>query len=422
MKTKYLIEKIEGEAELEFEFDNGKVSDVTISFPFYRGIEEILCGRDCRDALVITPRVCGICNHAHLIAAARALEDSLKHSGTDIELTPKAISLREFTLSCEVIQSHLKWFYLVGLPKISRLNGTPSLDNYLLKAAWASSTIVKALALFGGQWPHSSYVIPGGVSCDPTYEEIIQAEGLVDEVLRFVENEFLGTDSYHLGHKPMGDMGVMLDLLYKQDMDKKGLACDRFISFGSFEMYQTGHYANQTLSDIEFSLVREHTQGNSKAKGVTYDSMSYETGPLARAIISGNQRIIDIYSRYKDSTLTRVYARLDEVVNLLHYTKRLLAEIDIKEDSCTLAKFPKGFESVGVGCVEAARGSLIHTSTIKDDKIKSYAMITPTQWNLSSQRHHNLGVATEAMKGSCSVEEADFIFRTFDVCSVCTAH
>ncbi len=67
MIVKKLIEKIEGEAQLDFSFKNGKVEDVNIKFDFYRGIEKILIGRPAMDALVITPRVCGICNHAHLI-------------------------------------------------------------------------------------------------------------------------------------------------------------------------------------------------------------------------------------------------------------------------------------------------------------------------------------------------------------------
>ena len=71
MIIKELIEKIEGEAELDFTFNDGAIEDVHISFAFYRGMENILVGKEARDALVITPRVCGICNHSHLIAALK---------------------------------------------------------------------------------------------------------------------------------------------------------------------------------------------------------------------------------------------------------------------------------------------------------------------------------------------------------------
>ncbi|MGW8168687.1 MAG: nickel-dependent hydrogenase large subunit [Sulfurovaceae bacterium] len=427
MKVKYLIEKIEGEAELEFDFKNGLVDNVNIFFPFYRGIEEILKDRDAMDALVITPRVCGICNHAHLIASVRAIENGLNNAGINIDLTQKAISLREFTLSCEIVHSHLKWFYLVALPQLLNLDGIKKPDNYILKASWSSTNIVKALAIFSGQWPHASYAVPGGVSCDPTYEDIIQAEALIDEVTRFVENELIGMsiDEYHKTKEISnikGDMATIFSMMAKQNMEEKGKSYDRFIVFGEHQIFQAGQYNKKYSNDISFAHIKEHAQHNSKAKSVTYKDMCYEVGPLARAIIAKNDFILNIHDKYKDSALVRVYARLEETIRLLVYMKSLLANLNIKELSCTLAKMPKAFEANGVGMVEAARGSLIHQSIIKDGKIQKYNIITPTQWNLSSGTQKEAGVAVQAMKGSVSIKEATFLFRTFDVCSVCTTH
>jgi hydrogenase large subunit len=74
----------------------------------------------------------------------------------------------------------------------------------------------------------------------------------------------------------------------------------------------------------------------------------------------------------------------------------------------------------GIGVVEAARGSLIHKIKVKKGLIVNYEIITPTQWNLSHGNDEEKGIAIEAMVGSCSIEEANYIFRAFDVCSVCT--
>jgi hydrogenase large subunit len=105
---------------------------------------------------------------------------------------------------------------------------------------------------------------------------------------------------------------------------------------------------------------------------------------------------------------------------LLSYSKQLLKRLDLQEPSCTFDanKRPMNFE--GVGVVEAARGSLIHKTTVKEGLITNYEIIVPTQWNLSNGNGEEQGVATKAMRGASSVEEASFIFRTFDVCSVCT--
>ena len=138
-----LIEKIEGEAELDFTFNKGKIEDVKINFGFYRGIEDILVGKAPRDALVITPRVCGICNHAHLIASVRAIEDGYRKMGVEVALTAKADAIREFTLACELIQNHIKWLYLSILPELEKLLDQKSEENYALKASYLSSTITK---------------------------------------------------------------------------------------------------------------------------------------------------------------------------------------------------------------------------------------------------------------------------------------
>lgn len=427
MKIKHFIEKVEGETELDFDFKNGIVNNVNIIFPFYRGIEEILRDRDALDALVITPRVCGICNHAHLIASTRAIENGLINAGIDINLTPKAISLREFTLSCEIIQSHFKWFYLVAMPQLANLNKLEISDNHILKASWVSINTVKALAIFAGQWPHSSYVVPGGVTCDPTYEEIIQAEALIDDIIKFTQKEFLGLsiDKYYKTKEISsikGDMGIILGMLKNQNMQKKGKSYDRFLALGEHIVFTNGLYDQNIYSNANITYIKEHTQLDSKAKSVTYDNKCYEVGSLARAMLNKNNFILDIHNKYQDSALTRVCARMDEVIKLLIYAKDLLANLNVKELSCTLSKFPKDLEANGTGIVEAARGSLIHQSIISGGKIQNYNIITPTQWNLSNGTEKSFGVAAKAMKGSADTQEATFIFRTFDVCSVCTSH
>src|SRR3990167_405452 len=113
MITHELIERIEGEAVLDFKTDkSGAVQDANIRFIHFRGMEAILEGRNALDALVITPRVCGICGHSHLIATVQALESCYEN----LELSNKAKSIRELTLNFELIQNHFKWFYLTMLP------------------------------------------------------------------------------------------------------------------------------------------------------------------------------------------------------------------------------------------------------------------------------------------------------------------
>ena len=430
MQIKKLIEKVEGEAELDFSFKNNKIDDVNIKFGFFRGIENILIGKPPRDALVITPRVCGICNHAHLIASVRAIEDGYRKGGVEVNLSKKANDIREFTLACELIQNHIKWFYLIILPQLEKLLGQESEENYALKASYLSHTITKALAIFAGQWPHSSYAVPGGVTCDPTYVDVIQAENLIDESIKFFEevvvgvklDELLAMNSVLDLQKIGGDLGKVISLLERTGMAEKGKSHGRFIVFGECLCFKIGKSIPTQVSNIDTNYVKEEQQKGSMAKGVTYKNRLFEVGSLARGMIAKEPMVKALHKRYKDATLTRIFARVYEIGLLLSYNKQIIKTLDMGEVSCSLNKKSRPMDFEGVGVVEAARGSLIHKTTVKEGLITNYEIIVPTQWNLSNGNEQEQGVATKAMVGSSSIEEASFIFRSFDVCSVCTTH
>ena len=430
MKIEKIIEKIEGEARLGFDFEDGVISDATIEFELFRGIEKILINKPYLDSLAITPRVCGICNHSHLIASIRAIEDGLSDI-SPIEIPQKADLIREFTLSCELIQNHIKWLYLTILPKIDRLLDISTQDNYPLKASYVASTITKSMAIFSGQWPHSSYVVVGGVSCDPTYVDVTQAQTYIDEVIRFIEQSLIGMrlDEYlslttisslsSLG----GDMKKMFTLLSSTHLSSIGQSYDRFIVFGDCLCFKTGKSVPTQVRKIDPRYVDELKQSISLSNAVTYKQKLYEVGPLARGMIAKEPLIKTLHKRYKDSILTRIFARVHEVMILLAYSKRVLKELDLSEVSCSLDRFEfKDVSFEGVGVVEAARGSLIHKSVVKNGKISNYEIIVPTQWNLSNGLKDEKGIAVKAMIGCENTAEAELVFRSFDVCSACAIH
>lgn len=54
------LTRIEGHLRLEVEVENGKVKNAWSSSQLYRGLEQILKGRDPRDAQHFTQRACGV--------------------------------------------------------------------------------------------------------------------------------------------------------------------------------------------------------------------------------------------------------------------------------------------------------------------------------------------------------------------------
>jgi hydrogenase large subunit len=71
------ITRIEGHLRLEVDIENGKIKDAFSSGTMVRLIEEILKGRDPRDAWAFVGRVCGVCTGVHSQTSVRAVEDAL---------------------------------------------------------------------------------------------------------------------------------------------------------------------------------------------------------------------------------------------------------------------------------------------------------------------------------------------------------
>ena len=443
--TKEIIQRIEGEATLELEWTEKKISFAKIKFLNYRAIEEMLVGKHMLDALMFTPRVCGICSHAHVNATILAIEDCYKNSGINLEITDKAKKIREVVLNAEKIQNHIKWFYFLILPelfKISKkklIHAEPFKDKEWFEAQKALGDALKMGAIFSGQWPHGSYVMSGGVTCDPLKSDIQNAKNFLSNVEDFCEEnlydcsieDFLNLKSIQKLLNTKSTIGIAISLMNKMGFNKIGKSYDQFISFGEYQdidepakSIKTKKYkANVKFvsESLENSFFADDTKGYTYSKSAVYKGDFYEVGPLARLMISKDTLIKDCHRRCTDSTVTRIVARVKELAILIKQSHQLLDTIDINQKSVNTPKhMPKNITADGIGIVEAARGTLIHNISIEEGIITKYDIIPPTVWNLGNGSKENPSIIQKAMIGLDSVEKADFIFKSFDICSVCT--
>ncbi|XPV70626.1 MAG: nickel-dependent hydrogenase large subunit [Halarcobacter sp.] len=451
MKTIDLVERIEGEAKLVCSWENEKISDARIEFLNFRGFEYILKNKPILDALVYTPRICGICGQAHLLATVNLLENLYKNAGVDLQVTQKAKLLREIGLNIEIIDSHIKWFYMFIMPDIIKLSSkkfneyTPLKGKNWLEALGCASETIKALAIIGGQWPHTSYMIPGGVVSDPTLMDIATMKNYLDSSIRFFEKSLINMEfekyldlskTYELS-KIGGHLKEFIDISFENDFENIGKSYDRHLSLGESALFEKGRLNKRVSHKIDLKKIYEDDsfaysldkdEENPKAYGwaktVKYDNLFYETGPLSRALISNRKLLKDVHSIYEDSLFTRVLARMDELAHLLYSTKELISKIDINEESYIKPqiKLDDLEHSSALSVVEACRGSLFHEATIRNGKIEEYNVITPTVWNLGPGDNNTLGTTQKAIVGTDSIEKAKIILRSFDVCSVCTTH
>jgi len=442
--TKEIIQRIEGEATLELEWEEQRVSFARIKFFNYRGIEEILQKRPILDALALTPRVCGICSHSHAIASVHAIEACYKNTGERLHVSQKAKDIREIALNAEKIHNHIKWYFFTILPELKRVSNPTYHGNAFKEKQWfhAQNAIMETLKMsahFTGQWPHGSFVMAGGVTCDPLKSDVLSALGCLDAVIAFCEEHFYGMrleellefDSALQVMSAPAALSHGIDEMLKHGFDRLGRSFDRFLALGESYMYEGSLKASKTTvlsADVKYvheSL--EHTFFEDKHKGYTYSKSAMykksfcEVGPMARLMVAKEPLMRDFHRRFKDASLTRVVARAVECAHLLWRTKHLLERLNLKEPSFIPPK--KEIHSLsgeGMGVVEAPRGSLIHHVKVHQGIIQSYDIITPTVWNLGNGDKQNPSTAQKALIGLHSFTKADFILKSFDVCSVCT--
>ena len=195
------VGRVEGDLDVRVEIEDGVVVNAWTQAALFRGLEVILRGKDPQAGLVVTPRACGICGASHLKCAAWALDTAWQ-----TEVPRNAILARNLGQICESLQSIARHHY--GLFMIDYTNKKYARSKFHGEAVkrWApftgknyelgiamSGRAVEIYALFGGQWPHSSYMVPGGVMCAPTLTDVTRAWAILENIRRsWIEPVLLG--------------------------------------------------------------------------------------------------------------------------------------------------------------------------------------------------------------------------------------
>ena len=100
------ITRIEGHLRIDVEVDAGSVQNAWASCTMWRGIENILKGRDPREGWVFAQRFCGVCTTVHAMASVRAVEDAL-----NLEIPANAQYIRNLILIGHALHDHVVHFY-----------------------------------------------------------------------------------------------------------------------------------------------------------------------------------------------------------------------------------------------------------------------------------------------------------------------
>ncbi|GAC1341756.1 MAG: nickel-dependent hydrogenase large subunit [Candidatus Dormibacteria bacterium] len=186
----------------------------------FRGYEQILVGRDLRDAIYLSSRCCGYHGGQHAIASAQAVEMAL-----ELAPPPMAIALRNLGLAAETIHAEAAHLFLLAGPDLSEqavrrhwpdvwsaaerapaphaeVHGVATIGEIMAslnpgvgrwyKDAFSVARIpLQMYAILHGKYPHPQTLVPGGVAtqvADTTtskvHDYVVRLLALVDPAKR----------------------------------------------------------------------------------------------------------------------------------------------------------------------------------------------------------------------------------------------
>ena len=142
------VTRIEGHLRIDVEVDGGKVTKAWSSGQMWRGIENILQGRDPREAWLFTQRFCGVCTTVHAIASVRAVENAV---GVEVPLNAQLI--RNLILAAHAMHDHIVHFFhlsaLDWVDVVSALDADPKATAKLAQSLspWPRNSVQELTAV-----------------------------------------------------------------------------------------------------------------------------------------------------------------------------------------------------------------------------------------------------------------------------------
>lgn len=459
------VTRLEGHGKIEIFLDGeGNVADCYFQVPEFRGFERFCQGRPVEEMPRITPRICGVCPEAHMMAAAKACDAVY---GVELPLTAKL--LRELQYNIFFVTDHTTHFYVLGGPDfvmgpksdpatrniigvISKVG--PELAKQVLQCrAWGH----EAAAIFGGKPVNPANAIPGGMS-----KGISKAEReRLEEICRFMV-EF-GKLTLKVLHDVVLSNPEYVDLIlngpYKGKTYSMGLVdAQNRVNFYDGEVrvvdpegkefcrYKPAEYLEHVAERVEpWSYLKFPYLKKVGWKGFVegMDSGIYRATPQSRLNAADGMNSPLAQEAYEEyfETLTgdRSGAKPVHHVLAIHWA-RCIELMNAAERALELVQHPEithpenyrvvcdRAPSEGVGIVEAPRGTLTHHYVTDERGIIQRANLIVGTTNNNAAICMSIKQAAQGLirKGAEVTEGVlnmvEMAFRAYDPCFGCATH
>ena len=367
---------IEGEIKISVVARSGQVESVSITSTRPLHITKLFAGKSIDSVADIMNALYQLCNTAHRFAFLRLLDESAV-----ITLSQNEIQAYKLLLDLETIREHCfsiasKWSQdtdnLVDTNIINLLATLKEINSTLFANTDALSLADKELQSFN--------------SID---ELIIKLDQQLQNLLIGSKNnsESIFTDMNSFNNwLQVGKSKSVIFLNYLQQ----------------HRLNKIGDVKVSHLPDLNLQEVSTLLNNDAYIQHPSYQEITCETTPYSRQ--SKHQFIKQLVNAHGNGVLTRAVSQLLEVFELLHKVKHDYRDIESENISYNI-QLPV-LETSALVQLEAARGRLVHQLSIENEKIKTYQILAPTEWNF-----HPEGVLNHMIKSLNFTDKEDLIKR-----------
>lgn len=414
------ITKIEGTAGIEVTIKDDKVTDLKFIIKDYRRFyTEAVKGKPSIASPSFLSRICGTCSVAHLFASLEAIEKS-----QGIQLTEQTKLLRRLAYDGLIIRDHALHLYFFVLPDVLGIDSILDIpdvhddpghillhDSFDIKRLGSDITDVIIGAAI-----HAPYPTIGGFLKTPDsskFPDLIQRlESLRPQVLRGIETFYN----------------------YKEELvtDSDFICLRNDSSFDFIEgelINSTGRKVpEEKMHDFLKSVVVPYSQ--SEGYVFSDEHENYLAGSLAR--LNFNKDLLNPRTKKDSEKYLEAFPSKNIHHNNLAQAIEILQcvddAIDILKSIKIVDEKPVKFEKragVGVGVVEAPRGTLYHMAKVNEKGImEDYDVIVPTSQNqISIEKNLKKYFGDNLDKPENELKlEAEKIIRAYDPCMSCATN
>ncbi len=452
------ITRLEGHGKIDILLDEkGEVEKAYYQIPELKGFEIFCKGRPAEDMPQITSRICGVCPTAHHMAGTKALDSLYK-----IEPAKTAKLLRELIYNIFMLEDHALHVYVLGGPDFIVGPDAPKAQRNILgvidkvgietgkRVISMRRRLRELLTFLGGKVIHPVFGLPGGVAKGISVDELPRFKEVAAEGLEFARFTLKVFKDIVLNNKQYVDM-ITSDAYTHKTYYMGMVDANNKVNFydGLIRVVDTkGKEYAKFPGDKYLDYIAEHVEPWSYVK-FNYlkplgwkgfkdgdDTSVYSVAPLARLNAADGMATPEAQNAYEEyfsilggkpvhHTLANHWARVVEMVYAAERFTELLNDPEITGSNIRL--IPTMKPEVGIGVVEAPRGTLFHHyETDERGIIKKVNLIVATQNNSSriamSVDKAAKGLIHDGMASDGLLNMIEMAFRAYDPCNACATH